>query len=41
MEKNNLFPGGGTVEMSLVGREAGSPRNRGRMFQAEEGGKEA
>lgn len=40
VEKNNLFPGGGTVELSLVRREGVSPENRGSMFQAEEGGKE-
>lgn len=38
--KNNLFPGGGTVELSLAGREAVSSENRGRMFQSEGGGKE-
>lgn len=26
--KNNLFPGGGTVELSLAGREAVSSENR-------------
>lgn len=32
--KNNSFPGGGTVELSLAGREAVSSENRGRIFQS-------
>lgn len=38
--KNSLFPGGGTVEPSLAGREAVSSANGGRMFQSEGGGQE-